>query len=395
MTTGTATGGRRVLVPLGLVFLIVGLANSLVVPFISLFLATEVHATAVQTTVILVAYPVSAVVAAWVVGRVSDRWPVRRALMVGASLAGLVGMGLTAVVRDYWVLLAVTVTATAAAGVLFPQTFAFAREVLAQRDPKRAALGISVLRTVFSIAWVAGPPVAAALLAAGGFRLVYGAAAAMYGLAAVVAVRLPEAEAPAPAAADADADGPASVLRLTILLTIVAFVLLQTPLNLGAQALPLFTTEDLGGAVTDAGLMFGLCAALEIPLMLALGVLSTRVPLRVLILLGAAAGIAYQAVAAASHEVWQLAAAQLLNALFIAAISALGIPYVQDLMPNRPGHATTMATNTFPLGQIVAGPLFGLAQANGYRLAYVMSLGLCVLGFLLLLATRPRVPLTR
>ncbi|GIJ60173.1 sugar efflux transporter SetB [Virgisporangium aurantiacum] len=386
------TGGRRVLAPLGLVFLIVGLANSLVVPFISLFLATEVHATAVQTTVILVAYPVSAVVAAWAVGRVSDRWPVRRPLMVGASLAGLIGMGLTAVVRDYWVLLAVTVTATAAAGVLFPQTFAFAREVLAQRDPKRAALGISVLRTVFSIAWVAGPPVAAALLAVGGFPLVYGAAAAMYGLAAVVAFRLPDAEAPAPAPASTDADGPAAGLRFTILLTIVAFVLLQTPLNLGGQAVALFTTEELGGTVTDAGLILGLCAALEIPLMLGLGVLSTRVPLRVLILLGAAAGIAYQAMAAASHEVWQLAAAQLFNALFIAAISALGIPYVQDLMPDRPGHATTMSTNTFPMGQIVAGPLFGLAQSNGYRLAYVMSLGLCVLGFLLLLATRPRPP---
>jgi SET family sugar efflux transporter-like MFS transporter len=52
-----------------------------------------------------------------------------------------------------------------------------------------------------------------------------------------------------------------------------------------------------------------------------------------------------------------------------------------------------MFTNTFPLGQIVAGPLFGLAQSHGYRLAYVMNFGLCVLGLLLLLATRPR-PIT-
>jgi SET family sugar efflux transporter-like MFS transporter len=74
------------------------------------------------------------------------------------------------VVRDYWVLLGLAVTAFALAGSLFPQTFAYARQVLQQHDPGRAAMGISSLRTVFSIAWVAGPPLAAALLSAGGFR---------------------------------------------------------------------------------------------------------------------------------------------------------------------------------------------------------------------------------
>lgn len=384
------TAGRRVLLPLGVVFLIVGLATALVVPFVALFLASEVHAGPVRTTVYLVASPVAGVLAAWAVGRYSDRRPIRRPLLVAGSLAGLVAMGLTAVVRDYWTLLAVAVTATAAAGTLFPQTFAFAREALRQGDPKRAALGISVLRTVFSTAWVAGPPVAALLLAAGGFRLVYGAAALMYGVAAAVAFFwLPPVTPEKPPPADAErSDG--GRRRYLIFLTVGAFVLLQTPLNLGGQALPLFTTGELGGTVTDAGLILGLCAALEIPLMLGLGVLSTRVPLRALILAGAAAGIAYQAVGALAHSVWLLAAAQVLNALFIAAISALGIPYVQDLMPHSPGRATTMFTNTFPLGQVLAGPLFGLAQANGYRLAFVMNLALCALGLLVLTAARPR-----
>ena len=44
------------------------------------------------------------------------------------------------------------------------------------------------LRTVFSLAWVAGPPLAALLLAAGGFRLVYGAAAIPYAIAGLVAI---------------------------------------------------------------------------------------------------------------------------------------------------------------------------------------------------------------
>ncbi|WP_239160834.1 sugar efflux transporter [Virgisporangium ochraceum] len=388
-TTAPARTGRQIMLPLGLVFLTSGLSVALVVPFMTLFLDTEVDAGPVRTTVFLVASPVAGVAVAWAIGRVSDRWPVRRQLLIVASVAGVVSTASTAVVRDYWVLLTVAVTAWAVAGSLFPQTFAFARQVLDRGDPKRAALGISALRTVFSVAFVAGPPLAAVLLAAGGFHLVFGAAAVMYAVAAVVALfLLPDVGAP-PAPPPADRPGGATAARLVIVLTIAGFVLLQTPLVLGGQTLSLFVATDLGGTVTDAGLLFGLCAALEIPLMLGLGVLSTRMPVRTLILVGAVAGIAYHALAASAHAVWVLVAGQVLNALYISAISALGIPYVQDLMPGRPGHATTMIANTFPMGQILAGPLFGLAQSTGYRLAYVLSFALSVGGLLFLLVARP------
>ncbi len=377
------------MLPLGLVFLSSGLSVALVTPFLALFLDTEVKAGPVETTVFLVAAPLSGVAVAWVIGRVSDRWPVRRPLLIAASVAGVIGTALASVVRDYRLLLVVAVTAFAVAGALFPQTFAFAREVLDRGDPKRAALGISVLRTVFSLAYVAGPPLAAVLLAAGGFRYVYIGAAVMYAVAALVAfLWLPDLPAPPPTSADRPLGG-APVARHTIYLTIAGFILLQTPLVLGGQALPLYVSEDLGGTVTDAGLIFGLCAALEIPIMLGLGVLTTRMPVRMLILLGAVAGVGYQAIATFAGAVWVLVPGQLVNALFIAAISALGIPYVQDLMPDRPGRATTMFTNTFPLAAMLAGPLFGLAQSNGFRLAYVISLGLSVGGLVLLVVARP------
>lgn len=392
VTTLPARTGRQIMLPLGLVFLTSGLSVALVVPFMSLFLDSEVHAGPVRTSVFLVAAPMAGVAVAWAIGRVSDRWPIRRQLLIIASVAGVVGTSLTAVVRNYWLLLAVAVTVWAVANSLFPQTFAFARQVLDRGDPKRAALGISALRTVFSVAFVAGPPLAAVLLAAGGFRSVYLGAAVMYAVAAVVAfLWLPNVDAPPPAPT-AESPGGATAGRRVIVLTITGFVLLQTPLVLGGQTLPLFVSTDLGGTVTDAGLLFGLCAALEIPIMLGLGVLSTRVPIRALILVGAVAGVGYHALAASAHAVWVLVAGQIINALYISAISALGIPYVQDLMPGRPGHATTMFANTFPMGQMLAGPLFGLAQSTGYRLAYVLSFALSVGGLLLLLVARPVSP---
>jgi SET family sugar efflux transporter-like MFS transporter len=378
---------RRALLPLSLVFFAAGSAMAVVLPFLSLFLSTAVRAGPIQVTVFLVVGPLAGVVAATLLGRWSDRWPIRRALLIGASTAGLIGMGLTAFVRNYWILLALTVSATALAGAMFPQTFAYARQVLARTGGKQAALGISSLRTVFSLAWVAGPPLGAVLLHAGGFTVLFGVAAGLYALSALVAVGwLGEPEPGGPPKAPDSRRIPASH---TLLLSAVAFTMLQTPLTLAVQALPLFISTDLGGDVRDAGLILGLCAALEIPLMLGLGALAARIRLRLLVLAGAGCGVGYYALVAVSSSVWMLAAAQLLDALFIAAVSGLGIAYMQDLLPQSPGQATTLFTNSFPIGAMLSGPLFGLAQHFGYRLGYVMAASLCLAGLTVLLATRP------
>jgi SET family sugar efflux transporter-like MFS transporter len=379
----------RALLPLGLLFLAVGISTALFNPFLSLFLSTDVDAGPVKITFFLIVAPLAGVLASLAIGRLSDRRPIRRRLLISGAVAGLIGTGLTAVVRDYWVLLALAITAFALAGSLFPQSFAYARQVLERDDPAHAALGISGLRTVFSLAWVAGPPLAAFLLANGSFVWVYGTAALMYALAAVVAICwLDEVPAPAARAPDAPIDDRPDAPRWTLWLTAAAFTLLHTPLTLAVQALPLFISTDLGGDVGDAGLLLGLCAALEIPLMLGLGMLATRLPLRGLLFAGTACGVAYYGLVAMTTDFWLLVGGQVLNALFIAAISGLGISYMQNMLPRHPGRATTLFTNSFPLGAMLAGPLFGLAQHFDYRLAYWLCTGLCAAGLLLLVVVR-------
>ncbi|MFC7528894.1 sugar efflux transporter [Actinoplanes sp. GCM10030250] len=377
----------RRLLPLGLVFLTVGIATAVVGPFLGLFLSTAVDASPIQVTLFLMVASLSGVVMSWAIGRISDRRPMRRTLLIVAALAGCAGTGLTAVVRDFWVLLALTATATAIAGSLFPQSFAYARQVLQSEDPNRAAMGISTLRTVFSIAWVGGPTLAAFLLEAGDFRYVYGAAALMYLVAALVVVRwLPEVEAPA---AHREGEPVSAPVPRVVYPILAGFTLMQTSMVLSVQVMPLFVSTELNGSIGDAGLILGLCAALEIPLMLGFGALSTRMPLRRIILVGAVCGVLYQALAASAQSVWMLAAAQLPNAILIAAASGLGISYIQDMIPRFPGRASTMFTNTFPIGQILAAPLFGVAQEFGFRLAFGLNLVLSVLGLLLLLFFRP------
>ena len=78
-------------------------------------------------------------------------------------------------------------------------------------------------------------------------------------------------------------------------------------------------------------------------------------------------------------DLWMLFGGQVLNALLIAAVSGLGITYMQNMLPAIPGGPrTTVRPTRFPLGAMLAGPLFGLAQHfDDYRLAYWLATGLC------------------
>ncbi|MEV0273727.1 sugar efflux transporter [Hamadaea sp. NPDC050747] len=387
------------MLPFALVFFSVGVSTALVYPFLALFLDSAVHASPIQITVFLVVGPLASVIVASGLGRLSDRRAIRRALMLLAALGGFVSAGLTAVVHDYWLLLAVNVTGWALAGALFPQTLAYARQVLDRDRPDRAALGMSALRTVFSVAWVIGPSLAAFVMKAGGFTWLYALSAAMYAVAGLlVLARFDKDEARPPVeyeAADGsaveqpDPTGPLEVSWWTLMATAAGFTLLQAPLTLISQVLPIYIGRYLDGDVSDTGVILGVCAFLEIPFMLTLGAITTRISVRTVVLAGSCCGVAYFAVASAATAVWQLVAAQILNALFISAVAGVGISYMQNMLPRHPGRATALFTNSFPIGAMLAGPLFGLAQHFGYRTAWPIATAVCAVGLVLLWTTRP------
>jgi SET family sugar efflux transporter-like MFS transporter len=409
------TGQLRQWYPLALVFLSVGLSTAMAFPFLTLFLTDTVHAVPLQVTFYLIAAPLSSVLLSTVVGHWSDKRPIRRRLIISAAVIGCCGALLTSVIRDYWILLALTVTATAAAGSIMPQLFAYARMVLYGSD--RAAMTMSTLRMLFSLSWVAGPFLATVLLATGGFTLVYGFAATMYALAGLLAWRLlpeppplppsspalplsvsdelppvPSPVVPAPGlpVSPARPEVEPDAARRVIVMTIVAFALLQCAGNIGVQAMSLFISGELGGGLDSAGLILGLCAGLEIPLMLGFGLLSTRLSLRRMILIGPLCSFAYALTVGTATHTWQVAAAQIFNASAVALIQGLGVTYVQDMLPRQPGRASTLFSNAFPAGAVLAGPILGAAQHFGYRAAYMSGAVLTVVAFVLLFFARPK-----
>jgi SET family sugar efflux transporter-like MFS transporter len=337
--------------------------------------------------------PLAAVPVATVVGRLSDQPAMRHRLLILAAGTGCAGFLLFAVLRNYWASLAVALTLMAVAASLMPQVFAFSRTLLDQAHPSRAATGISSLRSLLSLAWVGGPPLAAYLIGAVDFRGLFIVAAAMHLAVLPVLVRFRNTDTarPEPSSGDDPAATDSAPAPTTghLVRTSAAFVLLQCAGGLGVMSMPLLVSVDLKGNVGDAGLILGLCAGLEIPLMLLFGALAVRRSPRRLLLLGAGIGVAYFAAMTLTGAVWHIAAAQVLNACFIAAVTGLGIAYFQDLMPTRLGRATTMFTNTYTLSAMLAGLIFGVVQVTGYRFSYVIGAGLCASGLALLALSRP------
>lgn len=376
--------------PLVVVFLALGFSTALSFPFLSLFLTSAVHAGPIKLSLFLLFQPLSGVLVSTVLGRLSDARVARRRILMTAAVAGTAGAAVFSVLRSYWPLLLVACTLSAVGGALMPQGFAFARAMLAG-DPT-APMVTSTLRTFFSLSWVAGPPLASLLLNAGGFTTLYACSAAMYAVILIVIARWfiePPPLLRTTTGDDHDDGLSTAAARRSLWTTLVALVLLQGAIALNVQLVPLLVRHNLHAGVDSAGVILGVCAGLEIPAMLGFGLLSKRVPLQRLMRIGPLFGVAYYTVAATAGQVWQLGAAQLLNACFIAVMQGLAVSYVQDFLPSHPGRASTLYSNTFICGMILAGPVLGVGAQVGYRVSFIIAVALSAVGLVLLTIGRP------
>ena len=276
--TAVATSGiplrirSRTLGPLVAVFLAVGLSTALSFPFLGLFLTSAVHAGPIELSAFLLAQPLSGVVVSTVLGRLSDGRVARRRVLMVSATAGCASAALFSVLRSYWPLLVLACTVTAVGGALLPQGFAYARAFLVNEPT--APMITATLRTFFSLSWVAGPPLASLLLNAGGFTTLYACSSGLYALVVIVVARwMVEPPAVAQASTHAekiDVDLPIDGARRSLWITLVGLVLLQSASVLNVQALPLLVRHNLHSGVGAAGVILGICAALEIPAMLEL-----------------------------------------------------------------------------------------------------------------------------
>src|SRR5690349_16805659 len=166
--------------PLLLSVLVLGIADSMIGPYLVLFGADEAGLSPLEVGLFVSLISVSGLAVSTWLGRRYDRSASRWPAFV-AVLAPAAGYLLLTASTAYAVLLVVGVGLLGAGLAAFPQVFTLARTHLAGNSGRATP----ALRAVWSLAWAIGPVVGAVVLSAGGYDGLMWCTAAAFALVAV------------------------------------------------------------------------------------------------------------------------------------------------------------------------------------------------------------------
>lgn len=364
-----------------------GIAGALLAPTLSLFLTTEVKVRPLWVGLFYTVNAIVGIAVSFLLAKRSDTRGDRRKLILVCCLMAVGNCLLFAFNRDYLTLITAGVLLSAIANTAMPQIFALAREY-ADSSAREVVMFSSVMRAQLSLAWVIGPPLSFTLALNYGFTVMFVIAAATFAICALLVwFTLPSVSRVAPVepadtliAAPSAPIAPVSAWRNPdVRRLFIASVLMWTCNTMYIIDMPLYITADLGLPENLAGLLMGTAAGLEIPAMLLAGYYVKRFGKRNMMLFAVVAGILFYAGLVVFKFKLALMVLQLFNAIFIGIIAGIGMLYFQDLMPGRPGAATTLFTNSISTGVILAGVLQGALVENlGHYAVYWLAALLAV-----------------
>lgn len=304
-------------------------------------------------------------------------WPVQ--LSLGAKGIGFV---VCVQITEPWMLIATGVVLLSVGSAAFSLLFAIAKGHLDAAGGDAPASGMAALRMTSSLGWAIGPALGAVLVALWGFDGVYIGATALAALAAasVLLGRI------TPAAA------PSQPVKVTIAVVwaaapaVLALTAFNTAMFMGSNAMSIVVAHQLG-TETDVGLLYSLCAAIEVVIMGGFVLRPGLSHSRGLLLAGFACFVAFFLLVMALPTLPSFYFGQALRATAIGIVSIVGMAILQQMLPGRAGVASALYGNTIGAGALLSGLATGLwANAFGYMALFAVCAALSVVGGLALLA---------
>lgn len=368
-----------------------GMAISISSPFLAVYFTTKLGVSAGTFGIFTAVTIISGVwLSMWIAQR-SDSGLNRKKLMVTAMFFNALAFAGYLLIHEFYGLLLYMAVFTALGAPAMPQLFASAREAVNASKSADHAFANSTLRSMFSLGFIAGPLAGSALIHYFGFPGIFMSTVLIFLMTALLIMIFVKASAAPPQTAGSKQQKqPVRLLQSPrVLIPFLVLTLLYSGHWINNLNISLFITDTLGGDTQNVASVSSICALLEIPLMLVLGLLSAKYSARLLMIWGITLGAAYYIVVLFSASLWQILAGQVLLAFFVAVISAIGISYIQDLLPDLPGYASTLYTNSTTIGRLF-GSLAGGAAAQwfGYRNAYWVCLLLGMVSLALLALPR-------
>jgi SET family sugar efflux transporter-like MFS transporter len=369
-----------------------GMAMSFVLPFMSLFCTEEVgmslHLFGIFMTVNALA---GIVIGTWISHR-SDMNVSRRAVLLWGSSAGTLAYACYAFVREPWLLFVIGSVVVGVASLTFSQLFALARELVERSGvPKTdVPLYMNAFRMAFALSWTIGPAVAAYTLKALSFTgLFCGASALYFTVFLLVFFYIEKSQRPTASAVAVEESRVLDLMRRRdVAFWFSAIALMLAAHTMSSNNMSLLVLRVLGGDESDIGVIFSLAPIFELPLMLYVGLLATRVRSSKLVRGAMLLAIAYYLGLACVESARQIYPLQTLSAAIVSVIGGIAITFFQDMLPKRLGAATNVYANAARIGSTSGYLAFGVVASRfGHRGTAVacaalalVALGLTALG---------------
>lgn len=374
----------RAMGPLTAAIVMMGIAHSFIFPLLPLFAMQEAGMSAERLGWFMTILGIANVAVGTIIGKLSDNKWSRKGVIIGSLAAGALGYFLFVFIRDYALLVGISVVFFGISSASFPQLFAYAKEQLEQDSREKLTFRMNLLRMCFSIAWVIGPPLGTLFISLQGFHLLFLAAAAMN--VAAIGIVLFSFKRTEHHIERNSLELQEKPPYRKVAVSTVSFVLLGLASQASFIALPLLVVRHLHGTNGQAGMLFSVAAGAEIVLLAVCGYLSMRFAKLPLLIVGAAVNVLYYAGLYFADSIWQLILLQLLSALGVSIIMGIGMSYFQDLLPDAPGTATTLYTNTSKVGSIMGGAIAGtVGGALGFPAVFIVcaAFAVCAAGLLI------------
>lgn len=427
------------------VCVLIATSGSLFAPVMSYYLNTELGFDPIHISIVFALLPLATIAIVQTIARFSDMGLQRPMIICIASLFGI-GSSLVLYSRpDFVTMCTIGLICLGTHPVAFPQIFASAREFAIKHVKQGSLMFTTFLRSLTSLSWVVGPPLAYAIALGGSFNLLFTVTAVMFFLCFLASYFFlpnvfdanqgesslesaegkanPEANADNKASADDKASAEASsaegaanqepgteqvnqaakAARFagakvawwkdgSVMMLFAGTGLIFTAFSSYISSMPLYVTQELELSTNLPGYIMGLAAFLEIPLMFLGAKLSKIIGLKTVVLIGAISLFVFLVLLHWATTPAQLLALQIFPALFIAFLGSIGMVLFQEMLPTIPGQSTSLFINASTAGQIAGGGMISLAESGSYMTIYNGGLGIAVVGVILIaLVKKPNV----
>ncbi|OJI56363.1 sugar efflux transporter [Vibrio vulnificus] len=367
---------------------IIGLCGAFFYPLTSLFLVEQLNASPMMLSLYMVVAVISSVSVSQVIAGKSDRGWQRKTILLISVSCQLVTVFSFIFIREYWIAIVVVSLLGSISGAAFGQLFALGREY-GDKYVTDSASFVSTMRAGIAIAWVFGPPLAFLLKAAYGFEASFTVAATIIAMSIlVIFLGIPNVERNLRVEKEPSRANGGWVSSVNPLVSIycLIIVLAFAANNLYIVSMPLYLSQELKVDANWLGVLFGVAALCEIPVMLWAGKLARRWSALTIMKVGIASGVLFYSVMLLATNYTHLIVAQILNGIFIGTCATLGMVVMQDMMKDKLGAASTLFSNMLQLSMLVSSLSVGVVGElfNYYSSFYVSLFGVSLALILLI-----------